>query len=182
MAIYQYLDSMPRLLEQTGFRVRGKRADCAKCTGRSQGTVSFNGEVAYCHRCNWSANRITLARELGLFSSDSRVRQELRREQKHRESLERPIHAFEQSRDAELLRATKEHCALSRKAVLAEDVLRIYPDCDSAWNALAVFYHRQPTLNTDLDRLSCAKVSDFLESPYTIEELFLEWRTQCHAA
>jgi hypothetical protein len=106
----------------------------------------------------------------------------MRPERERRERLEEPIHAFEQWRDSELRRVTKEHRTLSRSAVLAENVLRIYPDCGPAWNALAVFYHSQVALIADLDRLGCAKVSDFLESPYTIEQLFRDWRAKSHAA
>ncbi|MBI3483848.1 MAG: hypothetical protein HY012_01670 [Acidobacteria bacterium] len=58
---------MPDLLERAGFRLRGaKRADCAYCSGSSRGTVSFTEEVAYCHRCHWTANVVTLARQTGL--------------------------------------------------------------------------------------------------------------------
>jgi hypothetical protein len=150
--------------------------------GRSRRTVSVTGEVAHCHRCKWSGNRITLSRELGLLSSDPRTRQLLRQERERRERLEAPIHAFEKWRDEALSRAIDEHRILSRQAVLAKTLLKNYPDCEPAWNALATFYHRQAALIADLDQLSCAKLSDFLEAPYTIERLFLEWRATVHAA
>src|SRR5262249_41858168 len=154
MANYQQVESMPRLLERANFRVRGKRADCAKCSGRSRGTVSFTAEVAYCHRCGWSANQRILARELGLLPSDPRAREEMRREQEHRLQLQAPIRAFEKWRDERLWLAIDQHRRLSRQAVLAEDVLKTYPDCESAWDALANFYHREAALVAEIDRLS----------------------------
>lgn len=45
---------MRELLEQAGFRVRGKRADCVHCQGTSRFTVAFNDSVAFCHRCKWT--------------------------------------------------------------------------------------------------------------------------------
>jgi hypothetical protein len=61
------LPSLRDLLAEGGFRLRtATRADCARCQGRSRGTVSYNSEVAHCFRCGWSANRFRLARELGL--------------------------------------------------------------------------------------------------------------------
>ncbi len=168
---------MPRLLELAGFRVWGRRADCVRCQGRSRRTVSFTSEVAYCHRCQWTANQITLASELGLLSRDSRVRVAVRLELERRERLEAPIREFEKWRDIELHRATCEYRCLSRCAAVAASVLKKYPDCEPAWNALAIYYHRQATLAGELDRLSCAKFSDYLEAPYSITVLFCQWRT-----
>jgi hypothetical protein len=65
------LPPMADLLVSAGFRVRsGKRADCISCQGHSRATVAFTGQVYFCHRCNRSGNRGTLARELGLLPSD----------------------------------------------------------------------------------------------------------------
>lgn len=65
------LPPMADLLASAGFRVRsGKRADCTSCSGRSCATVAFTGDVYFCHRCNRSGNRESLARELGLLASD----------------------------------------------------------------------------------------------------------------
>ena len=62
---------MPELLERTGFRLLSTtRADCARRLGRSRGTVAFTDEVTFCHGCKWSANTLTLARELGLLRID----------------------------------------------------------------------------------------------------------------
>lgn len=172
---------MPELLERAGFRVRGKRADCAKCAGGSRLTVSVAQGVAHCHRCQWSGNRITLSRELGLIS-DPRTHQALLREREQRERLEAPIRAFGQWRDERLRFAIDRHRRLSRQAVLADGVLKIYPDCESAWEALANFYHREAALVAEIDRLSCSKLSEYLEAPFSITQLFLEWRATAHAA
>jgi hypothetical protein len=123
-----------------------------------------------------------LARELGLLSNDPSSRQALNRARERRERLETHIRAFGQWRDGELRRVTDEYRVLRRQAALAESVLKIYPDCGPAWNALATFYDCQAALTAELDRLSCAKLSDFLEVPCTIEQLFREWSTKSHAA
>ena len=182
MANYEQVESMPRLLELANFRVRGKRADCARCSGRSRGTVSFTAEVAYCHRCGWSANQRTLARQLGLLPLGPQASEEMRREQERRERLEAPIRDFEKWRDEHLWLATDNHRRLSRQAVLAESVLKLSPDCESAWDALASFYHGEAVLISEIDRLSCAKLSEYLDSPVSITQLFLVWRAAAHAA
>jgi hypothetical protein len=174
---------MRALLERAGFRLRSaRRADCAHCYGRSRGTVAFNVEVAFCHRCHWRANTVTLARELGLFPNDPRTREAMRRARERRERLQLPIRAFEQWRDAELRRVTDEYRVLTRQAALAESVLGVYPDCESAWDALANFCHQEAALVAEIDRLSCSKLSEYLESPCSITQLFLEWRATAHAA
>jgi hypothetical protein len=62
---------MSSLLLSAGFQLRGRgRADCIHCEGHSRGTVAFNDEVAFCHRCKWAANTRTLARQLGLLRTD----------------------------------------------------------------------------------------------------------------
>jgi hypothetical protein len=177
------LPSMPELLELAGFRIRNAtRADCARCEGHSRRTVSFTAQVAHCFRCGWSANQVILARELGVLSNDPQTRKALHREWKRRERIEVPIQAFEKWRDEELRRATDQHRTLSRQAVLAESVLKIYPDCEPAWTALATFYRRKAQLDAQLDRLSCTKLSDFLNAPYTICQLYSEWRATAYAA
>jgi hypothetical protein len=143
--------------------------------------VSFTHEVAYCHRCQWSGNRITLATELGLLS-DPGSRQALLRERERRERLEAPVRAFEKWRDERLWLAIDQHRHLSRQAILAEGVLTNFPDSESAWDALAEFYRREATLVAEIDRLSCAKLSEYLEVPFSITQLFLEWRATAHVA
>lgn len=70
-SVQDVLPPMADLLVSAGFRVRSrKRADCTSCSGHSRATVAFTGEVYFCHRCNRSGNRASLARELGLLTSD----------------------------------------------------------------------------------------------------------------
>ncbi len=58
--------TMPELLERSGYRIHGRRADCVHCKGQSRLTASFTDELYYCHRCGRGGNLRTLARELGL--------------------------------------------------------------------------------------------------------------------
>jgi hypothetical protein len=176
MASHQQVESMPRLLERANFRVRGRRADCASCSGQSRGTVSFTDEVAFCHRCRWTRNRIALSRELGLLSNDPGTRLVLRRERERREKLEAPIRKFEAWRNEQLWRVIDRYRRLSRHAVLAQGALKVYPDCESAWAALANFCHAEAGLLAQIEKLSCTKVPEYLQSPYSITEVFDEWR------
>ena len=59
--------SLPAQLKMTGFRIRSAtRADCVRCTGRSANGF-LQQEVAHCFRCDWGANWLTLARDLGVL-------------------------------------------------------------------------------------------------------------------
>lgn len=84
--------TMGELLAASGLCIRSAtRADCARCTGSSLGTVSFDNAkgVAHCFRCGWAASQRGLARELGLLTErilSPYERSRLRREQ---EALER---------------------------------------------------------------------------------------------
>lgn len=180
MANSQQVESMPRLLELANFRVRGNQADCARCSGRSRGTVSFTAEVAFCHRCGWTGNRIVLSRELGLLSTDPVTRLAMRRERERRETLEAPIRMFEAWRDEQLWCVTDRYRRLSRQAVLAESVLKNYADCEPGWEALARFYHEEAQLSMALDWLTFTKVSIWLEEDSTVSQVFDAWRS--HAA
>ena len=174
---------MRSLLEQAGFRLRGAtRANCIHCTGDSLGTVSFTSEVAFCHRCKWKANALTMARELGLLSTNPRARKALHLERERRQRFETRIRAFEQWRDAELWRAIDLHRKLSRRAVLAEQVLRIDPEYGEAWSALADFYHGRAALTSNIERFGCSKVPEFLEGTCDIAQLYAEWKALDNAA
>src|SRR5215470_14427608 len=119
---------MRDLLAQGGFRLRTvTRADCARCTGRSRGTVSYNAEVAHCFRCGWSANRFQLARELGLARKvrrGSRANARVRREAQRQAKNEREIRAFTRWRDERLRHVSDRYYAHSRAAVRAGAALR----------------------------------------------------------
>src|SRR5580700_7034695 len=94
---------MRGLLEQAGFRVRGAtRADCIHCEGHSRGTVAFTHAVAFCHRCKWTANTLTLARELGLLRGNTQGISAIREEARRRLALGDEIKRFEAWRDARI--------------------------------------------------------------------------------
>jgi len=175
---------MRDLLAVGGFRVRTAiRADCAHCVGRSRGTVSYNAEVAHCFRCGWKANRLTLARELGLARkarTGSRANARVRREVQHRAKNEGGIRAFTQWRDERLRQVSGRHYALSRAALRAEQALAsgaLTPEeQELAWSAMGRFRHEEARLSAAFDVLTCAKASAWLECDSRIEELFEYWK------
>ena len=150
---------MRDLLDRAGFRIRGAtRADCIHCEGHSRGTVAFTIEVAYCHRCKWSANVRTLSRDLGVpIAPETHEAREKRDRAAQFSEWVNTLHSI-LSRRLQLLR---------RRAELAKNVLNAYPDCEPAWSALAEFYHSEAELLGALDQLTCEKVSEWLESPMT---------------
>ena len=172
---------MRLLLETAGFRVRGAtRADCVRCEGQSRGTVAFTTEVAYCHRCKWTANTLTLARELGLLSGNPRAASAYREEARRRAILEGEIKRFDAWRESKIRQVSDKYRLLSRAAVHAENVLAQFPDCEQAWDALARFCHAEARLLAAFDWLMFTKASVWLEEDSTPVELFDTWRG--HAA
>src|SRR2546422_6165790 len=94
-AAQDYLQPMPELLERAGFHIRSAtRADCVHCQGHSRGTVAFTNEVAFCHRCQWKANQVTLACELGLLPRDHRSRTEVEQQVRRRARLAEAVGNF----------------------------------------------------------------------------------------
>ena len=171
---------MPELLERAGFRVRGRRADCARCEGHSRGTVSFTDEVAFCHRCKWRANIVTLARELGLLKGEPQAVSAFHEEVRRRAHLETEIKPFETWREDKIREVSDRYRSLPKAAILAGDVLTKFPDCEAAWGALARFYHAQAQLSAAFDWLMFTKASIWLEEDSTPVEVFEAWRS--HAA
>lgn len=152
------LPAMAELLERAGFRVRGRRADCIHCDGHSRLTVSFTAEVAFCHRCHWTANVRTLSRELGVpIALETR---------EAREKRHRAVQFSEWVSTLHLILSRRLRL-LTRRAELARNVLDAYPECEPAWAALADLYHAEAELFGALDQLACEKVSQWLESPMT---------------
>jgi hypothetical protein len=181
MANYlEQVESMPWLLERAGLRIRGKRADCIHCEGHSRGTVAFTAEVAFCHRCHWTANTLALARELGLLSRNPGVASALREEAQRRASVEVEIKPFDVWRESKIRQVSDKYRCLSRAAVHAENVLANFLDCEQAWDALARFYHAKAKLSAAFDWLMFTKASDWLEEDSTPTEVFESWRS--HAA
>jgi len=169
--------SMLGLLEKAGFVVRGvNRADCIHCQGHSRGTVAFTNEVAFCHRCKWRANVVTLAREAGLLHCDSPSTPAIRATVRRRQRLELKVQRFEAWRDRQIRSVSDRYRCLSRAASRAVQVLPRFPECETAWDALAHFYHAESHLSAMFDWLMFTKASNWLEEDSTPVEVFQIWR------
>jgi hypothetical protein len=170
------------LLERAGFRIRStNRADCAHCLGSSIRTVSYTQELAHCFRCGWAANRLGLAKHLGLLADDSATRHKFRRDRRHRRATASILRLFERWREGRIRQLSAQSRVLGRQALLAHEVLLRWPAGESAWDALARFYHAEAHLSAALDFLSFAKASNWLERDSTPMEVFETWR-ELHAA
>jgi hypothetical protein len=154
---------MRALLQQSGFHISGSRADCIHCEGGSRLTISFTDEVAFCHRCKWTANKTTLARGLG-----KEVTPETEAHRLARAKAEK----FDAWLNESYKQVAAEYRYLGRMAAIAKDVLAKYPDCEPAWDALANFCHREAELAGALDTLCFEKVSVWNERRLTPLELF----------
>jgi hypothetical protein len=135
------------LLISAGFRISGKRADCIHCHGGAHLTVSFNDEVAYCHRCKWTANKATLARKLGKAATPETAA--------HRAARAKAV-AIVQDADAAYKLVAAEYRRLGRMGAIAKDVLAMH-ECEPAWDALARFYRSERKLVYRMDLLSFRK-------------------------
>ncbi len=175
----RFLPPMNDLLVRAKFLIRSaKRADCARCTGHSRGTVSYTEEVAFCHRCAWKANVATLARELGLLGNDPAICAQLRTEAHRRARFEQPLNSFEGWREVRIRRISDQYHALSRAAVRAAAVLWLSPECEPAWDTLARLYQSEARLSAAFDFLMFAKASAWLETDSTPAEVFSLWRSE----
>jgi hypothetical protein len=173
--------SMRAVLEQAGFRIRGAtRADCIHCEGHSRGTVSFTDKVAYCHRCKWRANTLSLVRELGLPRRDPKGISELQQEAQQRARLRIEIQPFESWREAKIREISELYRSLFRAAAMAQKLLLEIPDCEEAWDALSRFYHAEAQLSAAFDWLMFTKASVWLEADSSPVDVFESWRS--HAA
>jgi hypothetical protein len=164
------------LLERSGFRIRGKRADCPHCQGHSRLTVAFTDEVFYCHRCGRAGNIRTLARALGLQVVPETSEQKLARarEGEFREWLDLLYWVF-----------SDELIWLTMIAEAAKQTLAILPNDETAWEELRRFHDDEPYLMGALDFLAGETVSRWLEFPITKEKLraaFVEARTRVEPA
>jgi hypothetical protein len=158
--------TMPSLLERNGFRVHGRRANCIYCEGNSRLTVSFNDEVAYCHRCHWTANVRTLSRKMGISVAPETP--------EHREAR-RLAKQFADWVDRCERAVVDRHRFLWRRAGLAIIALRYFPDMEQAWDALADYDHIEAKLCAALDTLRFERASKWLEYAMTPERLFRSW-------
>jgi hypothetical protein len=123
-----------------------------------------------------------LARDLGLLPSDPTTRLQLREEALRRARIEELIEQFDVWREGRIRHVSDRLRRLSRGAVVADEVLRRFPECDEAWEALSQYYHEVPTLSAYLDFLSFTKASDWLEMDSTSVEVFTIWRLHNVAA
>jgi hypothetical protein len=155
--------TISELLEQAGFPIRGRRADCIYCEGHSRLTVAFTDEVAYCHRCHWTGNISSLSRELGIS-----LAQETLTQSRRRRASEAQFREWSNTCYMILLHRQR---YLTECAEIGKDILAEHPDCDDAWSLLADLYHGEAEINAAFDFLVCEKVSLWLEVPITKQQL-----------
>ncbi|MGD0957216.1 MAG: hypothetical protein ABR953_10365 [Candidatus Acidiferrales bacterium] len=62
--------------------------------------------------------------------------------------------------------------SLERRAELAKKILAHFPDSEEAWGALVELYHNEAGIFAALDVLSFEKLSLWLETTMTKQELF----------
>ena len=187
--------TMRELLERAGFGIRSaKRADCAKCTGRSRSTVSYTERLAYCHRCTWRTNDVALARELEGAVAPARdgvcrvagtlvPRTKMPGTSRHKSSgrpgateREARIAAFAAWRRAKTDELVARAHRLRFRAELAKLMLADNPDDEFAWQKLAECYHEEAQLEATLDFLLCTKLSVWLDGDSTIAEVYEAWQ------
>jgi len=126
------IHGMEELLEAEGFRVRGRRADCAHCEGESRLTVSFNERFAFCHRCQWRTSLQRLAKLQSRSIPARKVGRASIRKASFRQWLRT---TYSQMADQER--------RLARRATWARTGLDFYPDHEAGWSALASWYDRE---------------------------------------
>ena len=169
---------MEMLLQESGFATRGRRADCLHCAGSSRFTVSFTDDLAFCHRCHWKANAFTLARQLGLLTTNCRAAAAFQAEQLTRRRFRGEIEAFEKWLSRTYWYVANEYRQLGQAAERAKSVLAGNPSDEAAWAALANFYHPEAMLTASLDYLVFAKASQWLESDLCPTDIFRVWRQE----
>lgn len=172
------LPSFQELLTLSGFTLRGtKRATCARCSGGDQTTLSYNDEVAHCFRCGWSANRFTIAKELGLFiqKMSAAERAEFDEQEKvfkKKQKRRREFLAWQNRKLDAIIAQLRE---LNLKARLAREILVAFPEEESAWGALADLHSREALLFSSFDYFACAQVSRWLEFDSDFKEVVNLW-------
>lgn len=112
-----------------GFIVRGTRASCPFCEGRSRLTVAIKGGLWHCHRCLRGGHIAKLAREHGVELPGLCIR---------KADVQKTV--FRKWLSAKATELANRECRLARRAKWAVFALKYYPDMDTAWSALAEFY------------------------------------------
>jgi hypothetical protein len=139
------------LLERTGARIHGRRADCPECGAWHTVSIDEDRGLFCCHHagCNFEGNLATLQRRLGI-RRQWLPRSEYRRQRRQHEraKLER-WRAYEANRNRrlQLLDELQELNRLEMKAHEAG------PDHPATWGALALCYRQREAIEAELDEL-----------------------------
>jgi len=144
------------LLEQAGARPRGNRFDCSKCGGVR--SITHTDECFFCHKCHWTGNTVTLARELGI---QTRVSFTEYREIQHRREQAHQLAERVKARMREL------QDDLRSLARIESGAHEAGPDRPLVWDALALVYRQRPIILAELAYLEfahAARAMRFLES------------------
>lgn len=121
------------ILQASGFRVRGRRADCPHCSGHSKLTVSFTNDGRfYCHRCGRGGHVTGLARKCGISIPIARVRLADIPKEKFRTWLREKMSVLA-NEERRAYRMKESACA----------ALQSYPDLVPAWDFLAWFFSQK---------------------------------------
>ncbi len=111
-------------------------------------TVSFTDEVAYCHRCHWTAN-------LAQLSWDCGIRVPVPTETREQSQARTTVANFQRWLSKRYGEAAKQEYHMARQAKLAGEVLARFPDEESAWDALARWFHKRRSLEAFFELAQC---------------------------
>jgi len=131
--------STQAILERAGYRIRGRRADCPQCSGRSRLTVAFTTDGRFfCHRCGRGGSVRQLARAQGVVLSPPRIgKAAIQKEQ------------FKKWLSDKMTQMSRDEYRLVWTWKQALDALEFYPHLldevsrERAWEAVARYYHRE---------------------------------------
>ena len=172
---------MRDLLQRAGNRIRSAtRADCTRCSGSSTGTVDYTDQVAYCHRCQWRANRVTLERELGLRpAKQGRGRKPTPAEQaaaERRRQIEAEIAALEAWLEWKLREIAQEEQFLRELKLHVGLALDLQPENDALWDALAFVIRRLRELDKEWEFYFREKLPQYREARATMADIHRAFR------
>jgi len=148
------------LLEKTGARVHGRRADCPSCKRRRSVSFDASRGVFCCHGidCDFSGSLATLRQRLGIerewLPRGEYIRQRRKRE-RGREAARR-LYAVVQGRRLELLDELHHLGSLELK------VHRAGPDHPATWDGLALVYRERSRVESELDFLETATARELV--------------------
>jgi hypothetical protein len=141
------VNNVHAVLEASGYRIRGQRADCPYCTGHARLTVALRGELFYCHRCARGGHIRQLARSMNIALPAPRVR-----------LADIPKNQFRLWLAKKMSEMSRAEYALVKARKHALDYLEFFPSdqqdpqtCELAWAAIARYYHRERYFQTFWD-------------------------------